>query len=134
MTHEEQLRVGQVARATGVNAQTLHYYERRGLLQAPHRTPTGYRVYGQDAVETVRGIKRAQALGFTLAEIREFMTIESGGPHPAGVINMITGKLREIEGKIRDLRHMRRSLQTAVEQCECGGDLSRCGVLSGLGR
>ena len=133
MAHEDRLRVGQVAHAAGVNVQTLHYYERRGLLRAPRRTPSGYRVYHEDTVETVRGIKRAQALGFTLGEIRQLMTIHSGRRSPGTVIEMVTGKLREIDGKIRDLRLMRRSLQEGVERCKCGGDLSHCDVLAGLG-
>lgn len=133
MAYEDRLRVGQVAHAAGVNVQTLHYYERRGLLRTPRRTPSGYRVYHEDTLETVRGIKRAQALGFTLGEIRQLMTIHSGRRSPGTVIEMVTGKVREIDAKIRDLRTMRRSLRDVAERCECGGDLSRCDVLEGLG-
>ena len=133
ITQETRLRVGQVANAAGVNVQTLHYYERRGLLRAPRRTPAGYRVYQQDTVDTVRGIKRTQALGFTLGEIRQLITIDSRRRSPSTTLDMVSGKLQEIDSKIRDLRLMRRSLQAAVEQCACGGDLSRCDVLSGLG-
>ena len=133
MAYEDRLRVGQVAHAAGVNVQTLHYYERRGLLRAPQRTPSGYRVYHEDTVDTVRGIKRAQALGFTLGEIRQLMTIQARSWSPGTVIEIVTGKLREIDGKIRDLRLMRRSLQEGVERCKCGGDLSRCDGWRGLG-
>ena len=63
------MRAGEAARRAGVNAATLRYYERRGLLPAPARTPSGHRHYDEDAVRFLRAIKEAQAIGFTLAEI-----------------------------------------------------------------
>ena len=74
MASDPPLRVGDVACAAGVHVQTLHYYERRGLLPRPGRTAAGYRIYGPETVRTVRAIKRAQTLGFTLTDIRELMT------------------------------------------------------------
>ena len=67
------LRSGQVARAAGVNQQTLRYYERRGLLAEPARTPGGHRVYPAEAVTVLRVIKAAQRLGFSLAEVAELL-------------------------------------------------------------
>lgn len=133
MAGERRLRIGQVARAAAVNVQTLRYYERQGLLPAPRRTPAGYRVYAADTVDTLRAIKRAQALGFTLRDIRELITIRSRRRSASAVGDMVAGKIGEIDEKIRDLRRMRRSLREVVERCECGGDLSRCDVLAGLG-
>ena len=72
---EDRLRIGEVAHAAGVNVQTLRYYERQGLLPIPHRTPSGYRMYGAQTVDTLRAIKRSQALGFTLRDIRQLMAI-----------------------------------------------------------
>jgi MerR family copper efflux transcriptional regulator len=133
MVGDERLRIGQVARAAAVNVQTLRYYERQGLLPAPRRTPAGYRVYAAGTVDTLRAIKRAQALGFTLRDIRELMTIRSRRRSASAVGDMVAGKIGEIDDKIRDLRRMRRALRDVVERCECGGDLSRCDVLAGLG-
>lgn len=132
MDRQDRMRIGRVARAAGVNVQTVRYYERMRLLPAPRRTAAGYRVYGADTVSTLLAIKRAQALGFTLRDIRELMTIRSGRRSAATVGTMVAGKIRQIDGKIRDLRRMRRSLRDVVERCECGGDLSRCDVLEGL--
>ncbi len=70
---EQRLRVGAAADAAGVNVQTLHYYERRGLLRPKARNGAGYREYGEAEVRRVRGIKQAQSLGFTLREIRELI-------------------------------------------------------------
>jgi len=65
------VRVGEVAERAGVNVETLRYYERRGLLPAPERTPSGHRRYDEETVRFVREIKDAQAVGFTLTEIAE---------------------------------------------------------------
>ena len=65
--------IGETAREAGVNAQTLRYYERRGLLPRPNRRGSGYREYSADAVQVVRFIKRAQELGFSLDEIEELI-------------------------------------------------------------
>lgn len=129
MASDTRLRVGDVAGAAGVHVQTLHYYERRGLLPRPGRTAAGYRVYGPETVRTVRAIKRAQALGFTLADIRQLMM-----PHgsPRARRELFARKMDEIDRKIRDLRRLKRSLEEGARQCECGGDLSRCDLLGGL--
>ena len=74
------MRTGQVARQSGVNIQTLRYYERRGLLQAPPRRPSGYREYTSQAVEVVRFVKRAQELGFNLDEVESLLDLAAGGP------------------------------------------------------
>ena len=71
----EGLRSGQVAEAAGVNIQTLRYYERRGLLAEPVRSPGGHRLYGDDAVTALRVIKAAQRLGFTLDEVADLLEL-----------------------------------------------------------
>ena len=74
------MRAGEAARRAGVNATTLRYYERRGLLPEPARTPSGHRHYDEDAVRFLRAIKEAQAIGFTLAEIEEYLRVARSGP------------------------------------------------------
>lgn len=133
MAREDRLRIGEVAHAAGVNVQTVRYYERQGLLPVPHRAPSGYRLYGAQTVHTLRAIKRSQALGFTLRDIRQLMAIRSRRRSVSSVREMVVGKVREIDAKIRDLRTMRRSLRDVAERCECDGDFSRCDVLEGLG-
>ncbi len=125
-------RVGAAAEAAGVRTQTLHYYERRGLVRAPRRTPSGYREYGPEDIRRVRAVKRAQSLGFTLREIREMIRIAEDRRTASRVVALAEAKLEEIDGKIRDLRRMRRALAEAAETCRCRGDLSRCDVLAGL--
>jgi len=125
------LKIAAAAKAAGVNIQTLHYYERRGLL-SPRRTGnSGYRAYGEAEVILVRGIKRAQALGFSLAEIEELLGIESRDRERAR--NLASAKLAELDEKIRDLTTMRTALSHLVESCLCGGDLSNCKLFEDLG-
>ena len=72
------MRVGEVAERAGVNVETLRYYERRGLLPAPERAPSGHRRYDEETVRFLCAIKEAQAVGFTLAEIAERLAEERG--------------------------------------------------------
>ena len=74
------MRIGEVAAQAGVNVETLRYYERRGLLREPERQQSGYRAYPEDAVRIVLFIKRAQELGFTLADVQVLLHLAAGGP------------------------------------------------------
>ena len=76
------LHVGTVAKKTGVGVQTLHYYERINLLPKPARSESNYRLYSSDVVRRVTFIKKAQAIGFTLAEIKEILALKGHGRAP----------------------------------------------------
>jgi DNA-binding transcriptional MerR regulator len=113
------LRSGQVAAAAGVNVETLRYYERRGLLAEPHRSPGGHRLYDADSVTTLRVIKAAQRLGFTLDEVAELIEV---GRHrhrhrsgDAGLQARAQAKLAEVEERITDLVTIRDNLRAALD-------------------
>ncbi|HLS15077.1 MAG TPA: MerR family transcriptional regulator [Beutenbergiaceae bacterium] len=120
------MRSGQLAAAAGVNLQTLRYYERRGLLPEPDRSLGGHRNYGQDAVTVLRIVKAAQQLGFTLAEIKELLTVGSHrGPRP-GLRQRAEEKLNDVETKIAALEVMRTGLLEVLDagctdlmECSC---------------
>jgi MerR family mercuric resistance operon transcriptional regulator len=115
------LRSGEVAHAAGVNQQTLRYYERRGLLAEPLRTPGGHRLYPAEAVTAVRVIKAAQRLGFSLGEVAEL--IEPRPPHP-GLRQRGAAKLAAVEAKIADLTLIADTLRAALDAgCD---DLVEC--------
>ena len=100
------LRSGQVAQAAGLNQQTLRYYERRGLLAEPDRTPGGHRLYPAQTVTILRVIKAAQRLGFSLDEVADLL--ETGrhqhrGQTEPGLRQRAAAKLAEVEAKIADL-------------------------------
>jgi len=121
------VRAGEAARRAGVNAATLRYYERRGLLPEPVRTPSGHRHYDEDAVRFLRAIKEAQAIGFTLAEIEEYLRVARSGPASAALRTRAAAKIDEIDARIARLRRMRDELARIVgcaceslDHCTCG--------------
>ena len=116
------LRSGQVAAAAGVNVETLRYYERRGLLAEPHRSPGGHRLYDADSVTTLRVIKAAQRLGFTLEEVAELLEVgrhrhrpRGGRSGDAGLQAQAQAKLAEVEERIADLVTIRDNLRAALD-------------------
>ncbi len=126
------LRSGELAAAAGVNLQTLRYYERRGLLPEPYRTLGGHRQYPREAVTTVRVIKAAQRLGFTLGEVAELLDTgrhRHGRPADAGVQRRAAAKLEEISARIADLEVIRDTLRAALDAgCD---DLAECAQTPG---
>ena len=70
--------IGRLAKATEVNIDTIRFYERQGLLPAPHRRPSGYREYGGESVQRLNFIRRAKHLGFSLTEIAELLSLSGG--------------------------------------------------------
>jgi DNA-binding transcriptional MerR regulator len=110
------MRVGDVAERAGVNVETLRYYERRGLLPKPFRSPGGHRDYGEDTVRFVRAVKEAQTLGFSLSEIEEYMNLTRRAPSraPEEARERLTGKLEEIDRKLAVLRRMRAGVERAL--------------------
>jgi DNA-binding transcriptional MerR regulator len=121
------LRSGEVAQAAGVNPQTLRYYERRGLLPTPQRSPGGHRLYPPDAVTLLRIIKAAQRLGFTLEEVADLLEAgqhRHGRPADAGLGGRVVAKLAEIDARIADLSTIRATLLAAI-QAGCD-DLTVC--------
>lgn len=127
------LKVGEVAKQAGVNLQTVHYYERRGLLPRPPRTDSNYRAYPQDAVKRVRFIKRAQELGFSLNEIKELLSLRATPrTRSADVRKRAEAKALDIDTKIRTLRAMRRGLSKMLNECSGKGPATQCPILEAL--
>lgn len=120
------MRSGEVAAAAGVNLQTLRYYERRGLLAEPVRSPGGQRAYPAETVTVLRMIKTAQRLGFTLAEVSDLLGIAGSKPSSVdtGLKSRAAGKLADVEARIADLMTVRDTLRAAIDAgCD---DLAEC--------
>jgi redox-sensitive transcriptional activator SoxR len=122
------VRVGEVAERAGVHVETLRYYERRGLLPAPQRAPSGHRRYDEETVRFLRAIKEAQAVGFTLAEIAEYLRAARRSTAPSETLRVrMAAKIDEIDARIAALRRMREELARVVgcacsslDHCTCG--------------
>ena len=109
------LRVSEVAEAAQVNAETLRYYERRGLIAEPARSPGGHRLYDEQTVTTLRVIKAAQRLGFTLDEVAELLDVgRRRGPSSDFQVRA-QQKLVEVDQRIADLTHIRATLLAAID-------------------
>lgn len=127
------MRIGQVAKAAGVGIDAVRFYEREGLIPAPARRPSGYRDYTPDVVVSLRFIRRAKELGFSLKEISELLRLEaSEDATPADVRERAEAKLEVLEERIRSLQRMRRALRKLVESCPGKGPLRDCSILRAL--
>jgi len=116
-----------------VNVQTLRYYERRGLLREPERSESGYRAWEAEAVRTVRFVKRAQGLGFTLREIEALLELAAGGPESCDAARALAiEKLSELDTKVVSLEAMRDSLLQLVESCSRPRSERDCPLLETL--
>lgn len=109
------LLAGDVAKALGVGVQTLHYYEREGLIPPPPRSASGYRLYAPTVVERVGFIRKAQALGLRLDEIREVLDLAERGTSPCGRVQAaLAQKLAEVDERLEELRRFRDELVALV--------------------
>ncbi|HFB97511.1 MAG TPA: MerR family transcriptional regulator [Bryobacterales bacterium] len=127
------LTIGKVAEAAGVNIDTLRYYERRGLIPKPARTHSNYRVYSPETISRVRFVKRAQALGFSLEQIRGLLELRTAqGARCEDVRRRAEEKIRELDAKIQALERMKEALQSLVRACAGSGPVIDCPIIESL--
>ena len=110
------MRTSELAGQVGVNTETLRYYERRGLLTEPPRTPGGHRDYPVSALRMLRFVKRAQELGFTLDEIGQLLHLDSD--QCAGARRLAERRRDELAARIRDLQWMHDTLDQLTTACD----------------
>ena len=124
--------IGALSKQTGTNIETIRYYERVGLLPAPGRTAGGYRLYGPDHLKRLTFIRRARALGFSLAEVRRLLTLSDQRRRPCADVRVVAAAhLEDVKGKIADLRQMERVLKETVARCDAGSG-SHCPMIDAL--
>lgn len=125
--------IGQLAKVVGVNIQTLRYYERLKLLTPSARKSSGYRLYGPSEVARLRFIKNAQALGFTLHEVAELLSLRVSSAVRCGDVQQrAQAKLKQVEAKVQDLRALARALRGLIQNCQAGQPTDRCPILHSL--
>lgn len=106
------MRIGELADTVSVPAKTIRYYEGIGLLPTPRRHANGYRSYDESAGERLRFVKAAQAVGFTLTEIREILSLRDAGEEPCRhVLDLVDRRERDIAEQIAALEEMRTELR-----------------------
>ena len=115
----DQLLAGDVAKLLGVGVQTLHFYEREGLIPQVPRSPAGYRIYPSPVVERLRFIRQAQSLGLPLTEVKEILSLADRGGSPCGrVQDALEQKLAEVDRRLSELRGFRRHLAGLVKRAK----------------
>lgn len=106
------MRIGELAEAVSLPTKTIRYYEEIGLLPEPERRPNGYRTYDDSACERLRFVKAAQAVGFSLGEIKEIVAYRDRGEEPcAHVLDLVDRRAREIADRIAALQRMQGDLR-----------------------
>lgn len=124
---------GKLARAAGVNLETIRYYERQALLPSPPRTAAGYRNFPAESVQRVRFIRRAQTLGFSLKEIKELLAFGNRRRTSCATIrHRAEKKITEIEQKITALNAMKSALKQLADACSGSGPIAHCPILECL--
>ena len=120
---------GTLAKAAGVGAETLRFYETKGLLGEPRRNASGYRIYASGDLERLRFIRRAQELGFSLHDIGHLLDLTGNIRTPRKKVReFAAARLETIRGKIRDLQAMERALGKLVTECDGKGPLQGCPI------
>ncbi len=128
------LKIGDVARQSGIGIEALRFYERSGLLGRPGRTPSGYRVYDAAVLQRLDFIKRGQVLGFSLEEIKRIIADKQAGKSPClEVREIVRHRLEELDERMKEMRRYRRELGGALTKWEETGELDGhvCGLIEG---
>jgi MerR family transcriptional regulator, copper efflux regulator len=125
--------IGQVAGRSGVGVETVRFYEREGLIPQPPRPESGFRRYPQDAVSRIRFIQRSKALGFSLREIKELLSLRVDTATSCGEVKKrAEAKILDIEGKIHSLQEMSNALARLTAACRGKGPTGECPILEAL--
>ena len=127
------LTIGEVAKRSGIGLETVRFYERKGLIEEPPRTDSGYRQYPEDVVARLRFIRRAKELGFSLKEISELFSLRVDPDTTcADVKRRADLKILDIEQRLSTLQEMKRALNKLAASCTGSGPTSQCPILEAL--
>jgi len=128
------MNIGQVSTASGVSAKMIRHYESIGLMQKPARTASNYRSYSENEVHTLRFVKRARALGFSMADVKELVGLWKSKSRSSAAVKRIAGKhVEALQQKIAELKSMAVTLQHLMEHCH-GDHRPDCPILEDLAK
>jgi len=131
---DSELRIGEVARRSGVSIDTLRYYERLRLLPRTRRSSGGFRLFAPEHVVRVQFIKQAQDLGFSLEEIKGLLAT-GGADECRKVRDLLQRKLTELDDRLKAMKGFRRALARHLSECEAElkqhGESACCPVVAG---
>lgn len=135
------MQIGQIAAQTGIGIDAIRFYERKGLLAAPARSEGGFRLYSSDDLSTLQFIRSLQMLGFSLTEVREFLSLRTNGLRACSAVRkMLRDKLKDVHAKRLALLELEDELKAALTKCNSQLKRPRrrkgvrCPVLSNLAK
>ncbi len=127
--------IGKLARDNGLATETLRHYERLGLIAPSQRSASNYRLYDAAAAQRLRFIRRAQALGFSLAEIRELLDLHADADADMSAVKAIVQqRVAQIDARLDDLLQLKAGLMALAEACPGHGATADCPILAALTR
>jgi MerR family transcriptional regulator, mercuric resistance operon regulatory protein len=128
----DELSIGALSKKSGVNIETIRYYEKVGVMPAPARSVGGYRVYGSDHLKRLRFVRRSRELGFSLDEIRDLLRLVDGHAYTCAEVRALAlDHLAEVRRKIKDLRRIARVMADMAAQCT-GDQIPQCPIIDVL--
>ena len=126
------LSIGALSKDTGVNIETIRYYERIGVMPAPERTASGFRKYREDHLKRLNFIRRGRELGFSLADLRGLLRLVDGHAYTCAQVRALTLEhLAETRRKITDLRRLERVMGAMAAKCT-GRRIPDCPIIDAL--
>ncbi|MFT6123285.1 MAG: MerR family mercuric resistance operon transcriptional regulator [Cognaticolwellia sp.] len=122
--------ISKVAKELNINIETVRYYERKGLIEQPHKPEIGYRHYPIETVDRIRFIKKSQELGFSLQEITHLLNLNDS---PCDQVQVLAqAKLTAVKNKINDLLRLQTALDALLNQCNSNASDSHCPIIDSL--
>jgi Cd(II)/Pb(II)-responsive transcriptional regulator len=127
------MRIGELASKAGVDVQTIRYYEREGLLDAPARTGAGYRAYGPEHLERLNFVRHCRSLDMPLAEIKRLLDLSRDKSVSCDQVDeLVRAHLERVQAKLKALETLASQLSTLASQCAHGHRVADCGILEEL--
>ncbi len=128
------MNIGQAAARSGVSAKMIRHYEKTGLLPRAQRSGAGYRLYGNAEIHSLRFVRRARLLGFSMAEIKTLLGLWNNRRRASAEVKRLArAHIAELDEKIANLVEIRRTLKNLAEKCR-GDSRPECPILADLGR
>lgn len=126
--------IGQLARQASCKVETVHYYEKTGLMPEPPRTEGGHRIYSLVDIKRLNFIRRCRQLGFTIEQVKELLKFIDEPDHYCGEVKaMAMQQIDVVESKIRDLEHLRDALFEMIARCKGGNyTIDDCPIIDAL--
>lgn len=129
---EKELTIGALSRHTGVNIETIRYYEKSGIMPDPPRSAGGYRLYGQKHQKRLGFIRRCRQLGFSMSDIKGLLDLVDGREFTCGEVHALTVKhADQVRDKINDLKRLEKTLRTIASECT-GEQVPECPIVDAL--